>query len=86
MENAASVFEETIRQIVRDEFAKLAPQPKPLRALRKAANLTQTDLADASGVGAVTISHYENGKIDLIRKSTREKLARALGVTAKEIA
>ena len=51
----------------------------PLTAWRKAAGLTQADLADRAGVRVATVSDIESGKIDP-RMSTVVALATALGV------
>lgn len=77
-------LEEVIRKIVRDEFAKLATQPRPLREWRKAAKLTQRQLADLSGTSESAIKNFEKG-VNVIR-STREKVARTLGVKVGDIA
>lgn len=51
----------------------------PLTAWRKAAGLTQGDLAERAGVRVATISDIESGKIDP-RLSTMVALATALGM------
>jgi DNA-binding XRE family transcriptional regulator len=56
----------------------------PLTAWRKAARLTQTELADMSGVRTSTVCNIENGKIDP-RLSTVKALADALGVDIDDL-
>lgn len=51
----------------------------PLIAWRKAAGLTQRELAERAGVRPATVSDIEAGKIDP-RVSTMAALAKALGV------
>jgi DNA-binding XRE family transcriptional regulator len=84
MSEHTATLEEKIRQIVRDEFAILAAHPKPLREWRKAAKLTQRRLADLSGTSESAIKNFEKG-VNVIR-STREKVARTLGVKVGDIA
>lgn len=56
-----------------------------LRALRAAAGLTQQQLADAAGVHAQTVQHFEYGVKDDPRMSTLRKLAAALGVAPGDL-
>lgn len=51
-----------------------------LRAIRALKNVTQAQLAAASGVSPSAIAEYEKGKRDL-RADTIRKLCDALGVT-----
>jgi transcriptional regulator with XRE-family HTH domain len=55
-----------------------------LRKLRDQAALSQTDLAERSGVSRATIADLEAGKRPA-RPSTRRKLAKALGVGPEEL-
>lgn len=55
-----------------------------LRHARRAAGLSQVELAERAGVGAATIARIEAGGMDP-RVSTLEKLARALGVDARTL-
>ena len=54
--------------------------PAKLTAARKAAELNQTELAEAAGVSRRSISAYENGEA-FPRKNVLRKMAKALGVT-----
>lgn len=56
-----------------------------IRDLRKAAGMTQTDLAKLLGVNRATISKYENGTINL-NVSQLQKIADALGVDVFSLA
>lgn len=51
-----------------------------LRAARRAADLTQPELAERSGVGVRTISLLETGRSTNVRIGTLGKLARALNI------
>jgi transcriptional regulator with XRE-family HTH domain len=51
-----------------------------LKELRQAKGLTQTALADASGIPVGTIRDYEQGKRDPLL-SNAQRLARALGAS-----
>lgn len=51
-----------------------------LRAARRAADLTQPELAERSGVGVRTISLLETGRSTNVRIGTLGKLARALDI------
>jgi transcriptional regulator with XRE-family HTH domain len=55
-----------------------------LRSLREQASLTQSRLAEQSGVSAVTIVRLENGR-QAPRGSTIRKLAALLGVKPREL-
>ena len=55
-----------------------------LKRLREALLITQQQLAKMAGVGVVTISRLERSKVTA-RFSTIHKLARALGVQAKDL-
>ncbi|TSD93468.1 helix-turn-helix transcriptional regulator [Gordonia rubripertincta] len=56
-----------------------------LRAARRAANLTQPELAEQSGVGVRTISLLETGRHSNVRAGTLSKLARALGIDEHDL-
>jgi transcriptional regulator with XRE-family HTH domain len=55
-----------------------------LRTIRKARNMTQRDLAAASGIHEITISKYESGKVDPSITNT-EKLANALNCSINDL-
>jgi transcriptional regulator with XRE-family HTH domain len=57
-----------------------------LRALREAANLTQEQLAERTGLHQTTISQLETGKNKDARYSTLEKLADAMNVSVEAVA
>lgn len=56
-----------------------------LQPLRKAAHLTQQQLADKSGVGRATIARIELGVIPSPRADTLTSLANTLGCTIDEL-
>ena len=56
-----------------------------LKKLRRRAMLTQEQLAQKSGVGITTINRIETGTVEDPHFSTLRKLARALGVEAREL-
>ncbi|MFV0383374.1 helix-turn-helix transcriptional regulator [Paracoccus sp. (in: a-proteobacteria)] len=56
----------------------------PLAAWRKAAGLTQAELADKAGLRKATVSDIENGKLDP-RLSSLKALAAALNVDIDDI-
>lgn len=56
-----------------------------LRALRKKAGLTQTELAEAAGSTMRSIQNYEAGKRYPQNIEIAKKLAAALGVTSGEL-
>jgi transcriptional regulator with XRE-family HTH domain len=60
----------------------MTPITLRLRELREAQKLTQTQLAERSGVNQGTISKIEGGQTGGIDFETLEKLADALGVNA----
>lgn len=51
-----------------------------LRAVREKAKITQTDLAELSGVSRITINRIENGELNETTSGTLKKLADALNV------
>lgn len=55
-----------------------------IRELREHAGLTQTELAERSGVSRATVNRIENGKEETSTK-TLEKIASALGVCVEEL-
>ena len=67
-------------------LVKLMPFKDRLRELRKAAGLTQMDLASAAGVTLSAITQMEAGKIGSPRFDTIKALARALGCTLDDLA
>lgn len=56
-----------------------------LRVCRAKAKLSQRELAEKSGVCETTISFIENGKQEMIRMSTLQKLAEVLGVDVGQL-
>jgi transcriptional regulator with XRE-family HTH domain len=56
-----------------------------LRHARRAVGLSQAELAQKSGVGAATVARIEAGTIDDPRISTLQKLAKALGLDARDL-
>lgn len=63
----------------------LPPIAKALQNARKAAGVSQFELAKSSGVARITISGIEAGRHPSIRSSTAEKLAKSLGITTGEL-
>jgi transcriptional regulator with XRE-family HTH domain len=55
-----------------------------LRDRRKAARLSQTDLAERTGIPQTYISRIERGEVGLPQRATREKFHAALGTTERE--
>jgi transcriptional regulator with XRE-family HTH domain len=55
-----------------------------VRALRRAQNMAQDDLAERAGLHRTQIGHVEQGTRD-VRLSTLLRVARALGVDAGEL-
>lgn len=55
-----------------------------LQALRKALNLTQTELAELVGADRLNIQHYEQGRADLLNVTFEKfmRYANALNVNA----
>lgn len=56
-----------------------------VRVARARVGLSQKELADKSGVCETTISFIENGKQEMIRMSTLQKLAEVLKVDIEEL-
>lgn len=63
-----------------DEATPNSAAGEYLRAARRAADLTQPELAERSGVGVRTISLLETGRSINVRIGTLVKLARALNI------
>jgi transcriptional regulator with XRE-family HTH domain len=55
-----------------------------LRDRRKAARLSQTDLAERTGIPQTYISRIERGEVGLPQRATREKFHAALGTTERD--
>lgn len=56
-----------------------------LNEIRRKSNLTQSELAEKSGVGRVTISRLESGELKETTIGTLTKLARTLQVSVDEL-
>lgn len=56
-----------------------------VRVARARAGLSQKELAEKSGICETTISFIENGKQEMIRMSTLQKLAEVLGVDVGQL-
>lgn len=67
-----------------DRAAELRQIGTRVQALRKAANLTQAELADAAGLHRVNVSRLEHGLVD-IGVSRLRALARALKVDPSDL-
>lgn len=72
------------------ELQKLSPAQAELngiKALRRAAKLTQKQLADAAGLDIRNLQRYESGEFDIANMSlsVAVKIADALGVDAKKL-
>lgn len=55
-----------------------------LKARRKAARLSQTDLAKRTGVPQTYLSRIERGEVALPQRATRDKLGAVLGITERD--
>lgn len=70
------------------ELQKLScAAPNGIKALRRAAKLTQKQLADAVGLDIRNLQRYESGEFDVANMSlsVAVKIADALGVDAKKL-
>lgn len=56
-----------------------------IKEVRKTLKLSQQALANKSGISRATISSLENNKGVILKTSTMEKIASALGKTVSEI-
>ncbi len=63
----------------------MAPLKEKLRTERRRAALTQEELAKKAGIGVATIARIEGGEIAEPRVSTLRKLAKALGIEARDL-
>ena len=63
------------------------PAESRLKRLRTAARLSQSELAERTGLNVRTLQHYEQGTKDIRRAAgeTLQILARALGTTIENI-
>ena len=61
--------------------------PNGIKTLRRAAKLTQKQLADAAGIDIRNMQRYESGEFDVsnMSLSVAVKIADALGVDAKKL-
>lgn len=72
------------------ELRKLSPaqeEPNRIKTLRRAAKLTQKQLADVAGIDIRNLQRYESGEFDVANMSlsVAVKIADALGVDAKKL-
>nr|DAI03015.1 MAG TPA: helix-turn-helix domain protein [Caudoviricetes sp.] len=72
------------------ELRKLPPaqaEPNGIKTLRRAAKLTQKQLADAAGIDIRNMQRYESGEFDVANMSlsVAVKISDALGVDAKKL-
>ena len=56
-----------------------------IRAARKAKNLTQEELGKMVGLQKSAIAKYENGRVINIKRSTLQKLAKALDLRGSDL-
>lgn len=56
-----------------------------IKEFRESLKMTQDELAKKSGVTRPYISNLENGKQEVIKNTTMESIARALGKPVSEI-
>ena len=58
-----------------------------IQAKRKAAGLSQRQLADRAGVSVRALQHYEQGSLDINKAAAEQvyRLARALGCSIEEL-
>lgn len=56
-----------------------------LKQIREEKGMTQTKLAEKSGVSRVTINGIENGKIQVVKTDTLAKIADALDMTISAV-
>jgi DNA-binding XRE family transcriptional regulator len=69
--------------IPNDVISRTVDGATPLRAWREHLGLTQADVADRLGISQSAYAQQE--KSEKLRKSTREKIAAALGITAAQL-
>ncbi|MDP2752638.1 MAG: helix-turn-helix transcriptional regulator [Rhodocyclaceae bacterium] len=55
-----------------------------LRAWREYLGLTQAEVAERAGITQAALFQMESGEVKL-RKATREKLAKAMGLTTEQL-
>lgn len=56
-----------------------------IKELREEAGITQTDLAEKSGISRTTLNRLESGQIKVTTTRTLSKLAVALGVCVEDL-
>lgn len=56
-----------------------------IRELRESAGITQTELAQKSGISRTTLNRMESGQIKVTTTRTLSKLASALGVCVEDL-
>jgi DNA-binding XRE family transcriptional regulator len=74
---AGLVPNEVVGLMIRDDMT-------PFRAWREYLGLTQKEVAERADMTQAALSQIESGE-HKARKATREKLARALGLTAEQL-
>jgi len=62
----------------------IVEEKTPLKAWREYFGMTQAEVAQKSGISQAALSQMESGE-HVMRKSSREKLARALGIAAETL-
>jgi predicted transcriptional regulator len=69
--------------IPNDVVSRTVDGASPVRAWREHLGITQTDIAARLGISQSAYAQQENS--DRLRKSSREKIAAALGVSATQL-
>lgn len=80
---------EQVRALVAGDIVQVFPTAEPhgIRELRKAAGLTQRQLANAAGIDVRQLQRYENGKTapESMALGTALRLAEVLSVDVKKL-
>jgi len=69
--------------IPHDVISRTVDGATPIRAWREYLGLTQADLAQRLGISQSAYAQQENST--RLRKNTREKIAKALGITGEQL-